>query len=92
MLYAPFNCFIMKRELFEDYRDRLFRDLADIWQKRKDDILQRDNYQRRALGFLGERFTSWFVAAQAFQGKQVVQLPVSFYADWKPSTVDDSRR
>lgn len=62
----------MKRELFEDYRDRLFRDLADIWQKRKDDILQRDNYQRRALGFLGERFTSWFVTAQAFLGKQVV--------------------
>ena len=41
----------------------MFSILLEIWDKRRDDIAKRDNYQRRALGFLGERFTSWYVTA-----------------------------
>lgn len=82
----------MKKDIFDDYSGRMFRDLVDIWEKRKDDIVKRDNYQRRAIGFLGERFTSWYVTAQHFLGKQVIQLPVNFYPDWKPVTATDGRK
>lgn len=91
VLVAPCNCFIMKREMFLDFTDRMFRDLGDIYQKRREDILKRDNYQRRAIGFLGERFTSWYTAAQHFLGKEVIELPMEFHENWKPKTATDSR-
>lgn len=43
----------------------MFAVLLDIYKKRKDDIETRDTYQRRAMGFLGERFTSWYVSQMA---------------------------
>lgn len=55
----------MKRSLLDDWCDRMFRVLNDIYEKRVDDIEARDNYQRRAIGFLAERFTSWYVTQQA---------------------------
>lgn len=82
----------MKKDIFLDYTSRLFRVLDDIWQKRKDDIDKRDGYQRRAIGFLGERFTSWYVTAKHFLGKSVAQLPMQFHKDWKPQTAKDSRQ
>ena len=58
MLFAPCNLVVVKRSLLDDWCDRMFRVLNDIYEKRIDDIKTRDNYQRRAIGFLAERFTS----------------------------------
>lgn len=44
MLVAPYNCFIMRRPLFIDYCERLYKVLNDIYEKRIDDIRARDNY------------------------------------------------
>ena len=75
MLPAPYNCVIMRKELFNDWCERLFAVLLDIYSKRKDDIDKRDTYQKRAIGFLGERFTSWYVTQMAIgQNKNVLQV------------------
>lgn len=64
-LPAPYNCVVMKRELFNDWCGRMFPVLLDLYGKLKDDISTRDDYQKRAMGFLGERFTSFYVTQQA---------------------------
>lgn len=52
------NMFIMKKDLFEEYCENLFKFL-DIIEK-KIDIPKDDKYQKRVLGFLGERFTNLY--------------------------------
>lgn len=52
------NMFIMKKDLFEEYCENVFKFL-DIVEK-KIDIPKDDKYQKRALGFLGERFTNLY--------------------------------
>ena len=90
-LVAPYNCFVMRKDIFIDWADRLFPVLEDFYRKHKEDIDKRDNYQRRAMGFLGERFTSWFVTQQAARGQEVVSLPMTFDADAKPKDATDNR-
>ena len=92
MLVAPCNCFVMRCDVFQDYRSSLFNALFSIWDKLKDEVPKRDNYQRRAIGFLGERFTSWYVTAQHFNGKTAIQLPLEVHQDWKPKTATDDRK
>lgn len=65
LLPAPYNCVVMRKELFKDWCNRMFAVLLDIYNKRKADIQTRDKYQQRAMGFLGERFTSWYVSQMA---------------------------
>lgn len=73
VLVAPYNCFVMKLDIFNDFCDRLFPILLDLYEKRKNSIDARDKYQRRAIGFLGERYTSWYITQMALgQGKKVV--------------------
>lgn len=91
MLTAPYNCTIMARDVFFDYTDRMFRVLFDLYKKLESSIADRDIYQRRAIGFLGERYTSWYVTTQHLLGKNVITLPVNFYKNWKPSTAVDTR-
>lgn len=69
----------------------MFPVLDDIFDKRVEDIRKRDDYQRRAIAFLGERFTSWFVTHKAFDGNKVVQMPIIFDADAKPADATDIR-
>jgi hypothetical protein len=52
------NMFIMKKDLFEEYCENVFRFLSII--ERKIDVSEENQYQKRALGFLGERFTNLF--------------------------------
>ena len=52
------NMFIMKKDLFEEYCENVFRFLSII--ERKIDVLEENQYQKRAVGFLGERFTNLF--------------------------------
>ena len=93
LLVAPYNCFIMKRHLFNDYCERIYRVLNDIYQKRVQDICSRDNYQRRAIGFLAERFTSWYIYTMALgEGKVVGQVNMLFDPDEKPKTAVDNRQ
>lgn len=92
MLFAPCNLVVMKRSLLDDWCDRMFRVLNDIYEKRIDDIKTRDNYQRRAIGFLAERFTSWYVTQQALgHSKVVAQVPVPLDELAKPVTANDNR-
>ena len=91
VLPSPYNCTIMARSVFFDYIDRMFRVLFDLYKKLDSSIANRDSYQRRAIGFLGERYTSWYVTTQHLLGKNVVELPVQFYKDWKPLTAVDNR-
>lgn len=72
LLPAPYNCVVMRKELFKDWCNRMFAVLLDIYKKRKEDIETRDTYQRRAMGFLGERFTSWYVSQMACGAKKNV--------------------
>lgn len=90
-LVAPYNCFVMRKDIFEDWANRLFPVLEDFYRKRKDDIDKRDNYQRRAIGFLGERFTSWYATQQSARGEAVAMLPMTFDADAKPKDATDNR-
>lgn len=77
-LPAPYNCVVMKRGIFNDWCDRLFAILTDYYDKVKDDLATRDNYQRRAMGFLGERFTSWYITQMAYgQKMKVVEMPMN---------------
>lgn len=43
-MVAPYNCFVMRKDIFEDWADRLFPVLEDFYRKHKDDIDGRDNY------------------------------------------------
>ena len=52
------NMFIMKKDLFEEYCENLFKFLNII--EKKINIPKDDKYQKRALGFLGERFTNLY--------------------------------
>lgn len=90
-LVAPFNCFVMRKDIFEDWANRIFPVLDDFYMKNKDKIDGRDNYQRRAMGFLGERFTSWFITHMAARGKAVAMLPMTFDQDAKPKDATDDR-
>ena len=90
-LVAPYNCFVMRKDIFVDWCDRLFSVLDDFYKKHKSDIDKRDNYQRRAIGFLGERFTSWYATQQSARGNNVVMLPMTFDQDAKPKDATDNR-
>ena len=90
-LVAPYNLLVMKKPLFNEWCERLFPVLDDIWRKHRVEYSKRDNYQRRAVSFMGERFSSWFVTQKAADGAKVVQMPIIFDADAKPADATDIR-
>ena len=53
------NMFIMKKEIFFDYCEFIFNVLLNI--KNQLDVSLYDDYQYRALGFIGERLTGAFL-------------------------------
>ena len=68
------NMFIMKKKIFEEYCENLFKFL-DIVEK-KIDIPKDDKYQKRALGFLGERFTNIYFIYLKKNGIKLEEYPV----------------
>lgn len=68
------NMFILKKELFEEYCSNLFSFL-DILEKNIE-IPMEDNYQKRVLGFLGERFTNLYFIYLKENGKKLKEYPI----------------
>jgi len=72
-----YNMFIMRKSVFEEYAECVFRLLADV--EPKIDVTHRDAYQRRVFGFLAERFMNIFVRHLVATTKvRVVELPTVF--------------
>ena len=89
-LYAPCNCFVLKREVFNMF----CRDLFSVALRLPGliDVTGRDDYQKRACSFLSERFTSYWFFKQAARGRcrwKVVDL--EYHPDWKGTNSIDSR-
>jgi hypothetical protein len=89
MLYdltAPCDTFVFKKDVFMKY-------LAD-WRKfintvmnrlPAEELEKRDEYQRRALAFLSERFLSLWVFSQYVQGRMKFKsVDLEEHLDWKP--------
>lgn len=43
------------------------------------------------MGFLGERFTSWYATQQSARGEAVAMLPMTFDEAAKPKDATDNR-
>ena len=79
-LFAPCNMFIMKKELFFKYCEFLFDKLFKLEQVV--DLDKTDTYQKRALAFLSERLTSFWMLQQLRAQKKIKEIPIVFFEDW----------
>ena len=52
------NMFVMKREIFNDYCEKMFSVLEEVENRIE---IPEDSYQRRVIGFLAERFTTIYI-------------------------------
>lgn len=79
--YAPYNMFILKKELFFNYVKIIFK-LIPLLIK-KIDLKNRTKYQARAICFLMERFFSWYALclSSVYKTKQV---QVEKHLNFKP--------
>lgn len=70
----PYNMLIARKEIFDAYCKWLFPLLNDLYYSI--DVSDRDNYQRRVIGFLAERLmTLWFSHnSMSLVEKKVVQI------------------
>lgn len=77
-----FNMFVMDKEILDSYCTFAFPILDEVFKRREEDIKGRDNYQKRAIGFLSERlFNIWLT--HNFQEKDIFHCPVA-HLDQKP--------
>lgn len=67
----PFNMFIMRRDLFDDYCGWLFSILEKA--ESKIDISNYNSYQRRIFGFMGERLLNVYIKSRDLP---VLEFPV----------------
>lgn len=75
--FRLYNMFVMRRSVFQDYAGRLFELLAEV--EKRVDLTHRDAYQRRAFGFLAERFLNiYFRYTATKQRLRIVDLPTVF--------------
>ena len=71
-LPAPCNSFIMVREVFNQFCERLEQVIVPTLKEiGLEDIAKRDAYQRRAGAFLSERFTSFYAFQMLNKGEHV---------------------
>ena len=89
-LYAPCNCFILKRECFNMFCKDLFKVALKLPELI--DVTGRDDYQRRACSFLSERFTSyWFFAQTYGKGMNFKTVDLEYHPEWKTPNSGDNR-
>ena len=87
-LIAPFNTFVVRR----DYFDKYCNDLFSIIFKLNDiiDVSDRDDYQKRALAFLSERFTSFWFYHKLIKDKIMLrEVKLDIHENWKPVNSGD---
>lgn len=89
-LFAPCNLVVMKKQLFKKWLSELLTVIIPLCEKI--DVSNRDNYQKRACGFLAERFTSWWIFSNMIHYKyKTLSSKCEFYPDWKPVDTKDKR-
>ncbi len=77
-----FNMFIMRKEEMDSYCSFAFPVLDEVYRLRKEDIMGRDNYQQRSIGFLSERlFNVWI--RHNFSEEEIFHCPIA-HLDQKP--------
>lgn len=91
LLPAPCNCLCLKRELFDVWMEEVFAAMEVFYAKHKQDIPSLDNYQKRMVSFVAERFTSWLVCLMSSIGHNVKAIPIEFRESMKPATANDKR-
>lgn len=85
-LYAPCNVWLLKRECFNMMMD----DLLPVMLKLREliDVAGRDDYQKRACAFLGERLVSYWLWSSDFR---LIEKPLVEMKEWKPEGATDKR-
>jgi len=68
----PCNMNIFKSEIYEEYCDFVFPILNEFYEKSP---WKKDVYQRRDVGFIGERLSSLFVEKKRIEGANVIEAP-----------------
>lgn len=74
------NCFIASRGLFEqyaDFTDTVFPIFEEICRSGQIDVSNCSNYQKRYVGFLSERLSSFWIYAMKKNGRaKIVDIPM----------------
>lgn len=85
-----YNMFIMRKSLFLDYSKWLFSILFELEQHL--DFVQRNDYQKRVFGFLGERLLSVYVHhCKRTQSIRIKELPVVLVSGERPKLAHSLR-
>ena len=71
--------------------EEVFKAMDVFYAKHKADIPKLDNYQKRMVSFVAERFTSWLVCLMSSIGLDVKSIPIEFRESMKPATANDKR-
>lgn len=70
-----FNMCIMGKKEFDEYCDFAFKILDNVFKNIKEKLVERDDYQKRAIGFLAERlFNIWI--AHNYSTKEIYHCSV----------------
>lgn len=85
--YAPCNIFIMKKDLFFEWCEFLFKIMFDL--EKEIDISGRDNYQKRALCFLSERIFNFWCYDKLMNGYNVKEIDMIEKLDFKPEKINE---
>lgn len=83
----PCNMFVMRKELFFEYCEEMFRILFEL--EKYIDLRHLDKYQQRAICFLGERITSAWISWKMNQGFKVKQVPIEFHESFKDNKLNE---
>ena len=85
-LIAPCNTFVFKKDAYTEYLADWSKFIKTVMNRLPAEQLQkRDEYQRRALAFLSERFLSLWVFSQYVQGRMKFKsVDLEEHLDWKP--------
>lgn len=81
--------FTARRHIFEQHVSKLM-DIA-LYVDSHIDTTGRDNYQKRASGFLVERANSYLCYKALLNGIKIAQAEVEEHKDWKPEDAPDKR-
>lgn len=85
-LIAPCNTFVFKKDVFMKYLGDWRKFIKTVMNRLPaEELEKRDEYQRRALAFLSERFLSLWVFSQYVQGRMKFKsVDLEEHLDWKP--------
>ncbi len=86
----PCNMFVMRKEDFFRYCKFLFSIIFNVIKNIN--LQNRDNYQRRSIGFMAERLTSLFFRIMMLNSYKIKQLAIDFYDKVNVDNLDYHRK